>query len=106
MGHPYALLLRAVGNKIQRKLLAMTEGAETKGGYPTHFNGCTPRQMTRLFREAGFTDIRTVIYYSPTKYLLAFLPAYILMTSFMQLCRALGIRYFCSGFVISARRPA
>ncbi len=61
--------------------------------------------MTKLFRKAGFNEIRTVVYYSPTKYFLVFVPAYVLMASFMQLCRAFGFRYFCSGFVISARRP-
>lgn len=103
-GHPYALILRAVGNKIQRKLMTLTEGAETKGGYPTHFDGCTPRQMSKLFKNAGFSDVRTILYYSPTKYFLVFVPAFVLMASFMQLCRALGVSYFCSGYVISARR--
>jgi SAM-dependent methyltransferase len=105
MGHPYALVLRVVGNTVQRKLLALTEGAETKGGYPTHFHRCTPNQMSQALKNAGFTEIDAVIYYSPTKYVLVFVPAFILMATFMQFCRLLGISYFCSGFVISGRRP-
>lgn len=105
MNHPYALLLRIVGNKIQRMLLGLiADGEHAMGGYPTYFDRCTPARMEQTFREAGYGDVAVSVWYSPTPYFRAFVPAHVLMLAFMHLCRVLGWRSVCSGFLVVARR--
>ena len=105
MGHPYALLLRMVGNKVQRLLLGLiADGEHAMGGYPTYFDQCTPARMERTFRDAGYDVVDVKPYYSPTPYFRAFVPAHLIMISFMHLCRLLHWRSACSGFLLVARR--
>jgi hypothetical protein len=107
MGHPYALILRAVGNRMQRRLLSLIqEGEKELGGYPTHFDHCTASSMERLFRRAGYDRVEVEPIYSPTRYFRAFVPAHILMTCWMHLCRLLNLRYFASGFVVSGYKAS
>jgi hypothetical protein len=61
--------------------------------------------MVRLFRETGFEDIDIDIHYGANDYFSFLIPAFVLITTFENLCQALGLRYFASGFVISARKP-
>lgn len=105
-GHPYALLLRMLSNRLQRRLLELTSPTgKTKGGYPTYFDRCNPSEMRQTFIEAGFTNVSTVVFYSPTPYFRVFLPAHVLIVAFMHVCRWMGLDAFCSGFVITAERP-
>jgi SAM-dependent methyltransferase len=105
-GHPYALILRLVGPTWQKRLIAATRAkAKDTTGYPTFFDHCTANGMVRLFRETGFEDIDIDIHYGANDYFSFLIPAFVLITTFENLCQALGLRYFASGFVISARKP-
>lgn len=105
-GHPYALILRLVGPEWQKRLIAVTRPkAKDVTGYPTFFDHCTARGMTRLFRETGFEDIDIDVHYGANDYFSFFVPAFVLITAFENLCRRLGLSYFASGYVISARKP-
>jgi len=105
-GHPYALILRSVGPTWQKRLIATTRAkAKEATGYPTFFDHCTAKEMVRLFRETGFGDIEIDIHYGANDYFSFFLPAFVLITAFENVCRSLGLKYFASGFVISSRRP-
>ncbi len=42
---------------------------------------------------------------APTVYFRVFVPAHVPMLLFMHARRLLGLRYFASGFVVSAERP-
>ncbi len=107
-GHPYALLLRLLGNKWQRRILSAVQShdGESTGGYPTFFNECTPGRMAAAFEAAGFEDVELVVYYSPTVYFRIFVPLHVLMLLFMHACRFLGLRYFAMGFIVSGHRRA
>ena len=96
----------AAGNRLQKRLLeSVYLDGETTGGYPTYFDHCTPGKMATLYREAGFEDIDLTIFYSPTPYFRVFVRVHIAMVCFMRLCRALGLSYFSSGFIVSEIRP-
>ena len=105
MTHPYALLLRAVGTKMQGLLLSLiAEGEKPMGGYPTFFDHCTPKKMSGVFRDAGYTDIEIVPYYSTTPYFRAFFPAHLLMVGVMRISEALRIQGATSGFLLVAHK--
>ncbi|MEW6037062.1 MAG: methyltransferase domain-containing protein [Pseudomonadota bacterium] len=104
--HPYSISLQIVGPTLQKRLIPLLRpGAETTTGYPAFFNYCSPASMHRLMRETGFVDIDLVPFYRASDYFAFFLPLFILVTLFENLCAALGLRVFASGYVISARSP-
>ncbi|MGI9290603.1 MAG: class I SAM-dependent methyltransferase [Gammaproteobacteria bacterium] len=105
--HPYALILRMVGKKLQcviiRKLRPWVKPGVT--GYPTFFDYCSPAQMSRLLNKTGFEDVELIVLYRANSYFMFFFPFFILVTAFENLCKVLNWRMFCSGVVISAKRP-
>lgn len=105
--HPYSLLLRLLGPNLQKKLIAILrpEGKEVSG-YPAFFDGCSPEEMKRLFEAAGFSEVDVRPFYRANDYFDFFVPAYVFITLFENLCRALSWRYWCSGFVITAVKGA
>jgi len=106
-GHPYALALRAVGPRWQRRLIrVLRPGSVEETGYPTFFDHCTARDMARVFEDAGFEDVALRTFYRANDYFAFFVPAFIAITAFENLCRSFGWSYFASGFVISGRKPA
>lgn len=105
--HPYSLALRAIGPRLQRRLIPILRpGTEEVTGYPAFFDLCTPRGMTRAFRAAGFTEIDVKPFYRANDYFAFFTPAFIIVTLFENVCRLLGLSTFASGIVISARKPS
>lgn len=105
--HPYSLALRAIGPRLQRRLIPILRpGAEEVTGYPAFFNICTPHAMTRAFGAAGFTEIDVQPFYRANDYFAFFTPAFIIVTLFENTCRLLDLRTLASGFVISARKPS
>ena len=105
-GHPYALALRLVGAKLQRRLIRMLRPKEVAiSGYPAFFHHCTAAGMARLFEGVGFEGVRVSNYYRANDYFAFFFPAFVAITAFENLCRRFGWSYFASGFVISGRKP-
>jgi hypothetical protein len=105
-GHPYALALRAVGSKWQKRLIrTLRPDAVEETGYPAFFHRCTARDMVRLFEGVGFEDVHARAFYRANDYFAFFFPAFIAVTAFENICKRFGWSYFASGFVISARRP-
>ena len=105
-GHPYALALRAVGPKWQKRLIRVLRPDETEvTGYPAFFHHCTQRDMVRLFEGVGFEDVRVSTFYRANDYFAFFFPAFIAVTAFENICKAFDWSYFASGFVISGRKP-
>lgn len=105
--HPYSLCLRLVGPRLQRVLISHLRpwaGLEITG-YPAFFDRCSPDQMRKLLAESGFEDVEIRHYYRANDYFAFFLPAFLVVTLFENLCRAANWRFFCSGMVISARKP-
>jgi hypothetical protein len=105
--HPYSIGLRMVGPSLQRRLIAVLRPAAVDvTGYPAFFDHCSPAAMSALLRNAGFNDIKITCYFRACDYFAFFLPAYLVVAAFENLCQKLSVDFFCSGFVISARKPA
>lgn len=105
--HPYSVALRIVGPVMQKWLIPyLRPSAVGVTGYPAFFDHCSPSGMAKLFRDQGFEQIDVRSFYRASDYFAFFLPAYISVALFENMCAALDWRFFCSGFVISARRPS
>ena len=105
-GHPYALALRAVGPVWQKRLIhVLRPDSVEETGYPAFFNHCTARDMVRVFEDVGFKDVHVRIFYRANDYFAFFLPAFVAVTAFENVCKSFGWTYFASGFVISGRKP-
>lgn len=104
--HPYSIALRIVGPALQKRLIqALRPDAASVTGYPAFFDHCSPAAMSRLFLDAGFEDVDVLPFYRASDYFAFFLPAYLIVALLENLCAGLGAKLFCSGFVISARKP-
>lgn len=104
--HPYSVGLRLIGPRLQKKLIPLLRpGTEGETGYPAFFNHCSVPAMSRLLKQAGFTDVDAKPYYRGNDYFAALLPAYLAVTLIENVCKFFGWSLFASGFVISARRP-
>lgn len=105
-GHPYALALRAVGPRWQKRLIhTLRPKAVEETGYPTFFDHCTARDMVRVFEGVGFEAVHVKTFYRANDYFAFFFPAFIAVTVFENICKALDWTRFASGFVISGRKP-
>lgn len=103
--HPYSIALRLIGPNLQKRLIAVLRPAAADvTGYPTFFDRCSPEAMTRLFRTAGFVDVDVKAFYRASDYFAFFLPTYLVVALFENLCSELDWRALASGFLISARR--
>jgi SAM-dependent methyltransferase len=104
--HPYSIALRLIGHDMQKRLIALLRpAAVTITGYPAFFDHCDPNAMSRLLTHNGFVDIDIKAFYRASDYFAFFLPAYLMVALFENLCSALNMSFFASGFVLSARRP-
>ncbi|MER9228547.1 class I SAM-dependent methyltransferase [Mesorhizobium sp. M0664] len=104
--HPYSIALRIVGPAVQKWLIPhLRPSAVGVTGYPAFFDHCSPSDMTGLFRNQGFEQVDVISFYRASDYFAFFLPAYLCVALFENLCAALNWSIFCSGFVISATKP-
>ena len=105
--HPYSIALRIVGPAMQKKLIPLLRpGAEVVTGYPAYFDHCSAPAMRKLFAKNGLINVEATAYYRANDYFAAFVPAYLIVTCFENLCRILGIELCASGFVVSGMKPA
>ena len=105
--HPYAVVLRIVGPVWQKLLIHHLRPASSEiTGYPAFFHHCTPHAMEVLLTRQGFTNINVFPFYRAGDYFAFFLPAYLIVAMFENLCSVLNWRFFASGFVISAEKPS
>lgn len=104
--HPYSILLRMVGPTAQKILIkTLRPGAADVTGYAAYFDRCTTWEMRKLLAESGLEKIETTAYYRANDYFAFFVPAFVAVTIIENLCRALHIELFASGFLISAVKP-
>lgn len=104
--HPYSIALRLVGPTWQRRLIRILRSSAVEvTGYPAFFHYCSVMQMKRLFHECGFVDIDVRPYWRANDYFAFFIPAFIAITAFENMCSRFRWTIFSSGFVISGRRP-
>jgi hypothetical protein len=104
--HPYSVALRLVGSTIQKKLIPLLRpGAEAVTGYPAYFDYCSPSAMRKLFIDSGLEEVTTKVYYRANDYFAFFVPLYVLVSLFENMCRALKLEALGCGFVISGQKP-
>jgi hypothetical protein len=105
--HPYSIALRLVGPVLQKRLIPLLRPAAAGvTGYPAFFNHCSPAAMHKLFVRHGFLNVDVKSFYRANDYFAFFLPAYIIVSLFENICSALNWHTLASGFVISARKGA
>jgi len=106
--HPYSILTRLVGNRLQRKLISLFRPhAAAKTGYPAYYNRCLPGQLRTTLGRAGFKDPEIHVFYCAASYFSFFAPAFVAVSLFEHLCRKAGIERFCSNvFVCSGKEAA
>ena len=103
--HPYSLILRLVGPKIQKRLIKILRPwAAQVTGYPAFFDKCSPREMKKISSALGFREIRVIPFFRANDYFRFFVPAYILVTLLENICKKLKWEWLCSGFIIVARK--
>lgn len=103
--HPYSLILRLVGPKLQKIIIYyLRRHAREVTGYPAFFNHCSCSKMYKIFKDIGFSNISVKPYYHATDYFAFFLPLYYSVLVFEKLVKYLGIHLFASGFIISAEK--
>jgi SAM-dependent methyltransferase len=103
--HPYSIALQMVGPTWQRRLIGMLRSdAVEVTGYPTFFDHCSVREMKALFLKCGFVNIDVQPYWRANDYFAFFVPLYIAVSAFENLCAYFNWTALSSGFVISAKR--
>lgn len=101
--HPYSVILRMVGHRLQRILIRrLRPWAAGVTGYKAYFDRCTPSGMKRLLARTGFTDVQVIPFYRANDYFSFFAPLFLLVSFWENLCRVLGLRALCSGFIVTA----
>ncbi len=104
--HPYSICLRLVGPRLQQTLIRyLRPDSVATTGYPAFFNHCSPREMEDLFQRAGFVEIHLQHFYRANDYFAFFVPLYVLITLYENICKYFDLRALCSGFIISAKHP-
>jgi SAM-dependent methyltransferase len=103
--HPYALVIRLLGPRLSIKILSRLHPEVIgQSGYPAYFDHCTVGKMEQLCRETGFKNITFSCYYRANFYFEVFFPAFLFVTLWEDFCRLLGLKTFCSGFIVTARK--
>jgi hypothetical protein len=72
--------------------------------FDVFYDHTEPDALERLFREAGFRDVRVGWTAAQADYFRAFLPAYLLIVAYQTLVRRLGLRRLAAYVVVDARR--
>lgn len=103
--HPYSMILRSIGVNLQRKLIrALRPWAKDTTGYPAYFDKCSPGELKKVTQNLGFQQIEITPFYRANNYFRFFLPAYILVTLWENICKRFNWKLLCSGFIIIARK--
>jgi SAM-dependent methyltransferase len=103
--HPYSVALRLVGPKLQKRLIAILRpDAISVTGYPAFFDQYSPAEFEALLVRQGFVSIDIKPFYRASDYFAFFLPAYLVVALFENFSSFFSLRFFASGFVVSARK--
>ena len=72
--------------------------------FDVHYDHTEPVALERVFREAGFRDVRISWTAAQADYFKAFLPAYLVVAAYQTLVRRLGLRRLAAYVIVDARR--
>lgn len=103
--HPYSLILRLVGPRLQKILIKhLRPHALKETGYPAFFNHCSVSEMRTLLKRSGFHNIDIRPYYFATDYFSFFVPLFLLVALFENVCRKFKLSYFASAMLVTAEK--
>lgn len=105
--HFYSLILRLVGPRLQKiiiKYLRPQASLEITG-YPAFFHLCSSKELRKLLKRIGFTDIKVIPYYKATNYFAFCTPLYIVIACLENIIERFNLENYASGLIISATKP-
>jgi len=103
--HPYSIMLRLVGCKLQKKLIKhLRPWAMNKTGYPVYFDKCSPKEMKELMRNQGFRSVTVLPFFRANDYFRFCFFLYILVTLWENICRKFKWEQCSSGFILKAHK--
>ncbi len=106
-GHPYALILRGIGHRWQNRLIRLFDPASAAAtGYRTYFDHASFGETLTLLSDLGYTDIAIRPRYRANRYFDVFLPAFLAISAFENAAARYDLLQFCSGIIVSARKPS
>lgn len=105
-GHPYARILRMIGYSWQKKLRQFLnpESVMTTNDH-SYFDRATFGEAIHLLCDVGYVDIAIRPYYRANHHFDRFLPAFLAVSIFENLAERYDLPQFCSGIIVSARKP-
>jgi len=103
--HPYSIVTRLIGNRLQRLLIRLIRpNRAATTGYPVFFDKCTYGGLLNSVRKAGLDAEVTYVAYGASKYFDFFVPAFIMVKCFNSIARLTSFRLVASGLVIVGRK--
>ena len=103
--HPFSVLTRIVGNKVQRFLIKrLRPHAEAVTGYKAYYDLCSYTPLKNYLDSLGFKSTYIKPYWGAADYFAFFLPAYIVVSLFNRICEKLNLVYFASGLIATAKK--
>ena len=72
--------------------------------FDVHYDHTDPVSLERVFREAGFRDVRVAWTAAQAAYFRSVLPLYLLVALYQTVVRALGLRRLAAYAIVDARR--
>lgn len=72
--HPYSLLTRLVGNRLQKILIKLIKPQSQKTGYKVYFNYCSPRKIRSLLEGNSVHVLHSQSYWGASEYFKFFVP--------------------------------
>lgn len=103
--HPFSVLTRIVGNKMQRLLIKILRPhAEAVTGYKAYYDLCSYTPLKKYLDSLGFKSTYIKPYWGASDYFAFFLPAFIVICLFNRTCEKLNLVYFASGLIAAAEK--
>jgi len=103
--HPYAIILRLVSPKWQVRLIkTLRPWAVETTGYPAFFDRSSPMEMRTLFNCKGFQSVETMSFFRANDYFRFFVPLYMGVSLWENICNKFKWEQLCSGFIIIAQK--
>jgi 2-polyprenyl-3-methyl-5-hydroxy-6-metoxy-1,4-benzoquinol methylase len=102
---PFARVNALLGHRLAKRVLyTLQPSASEMAGFPSYYDHCTPRQLTRLLSEQGLTVAEIKPYYF-SEYLRFCVPLYAVELARQLLMQGLGLKSLAEAFAIIARKP-
>jgi SAM-dependent methyltransferase len=102
---PFAMLNRAMPNRVARRLLHTFHPA-TDGicGFPAFYDRCSPSEITRLLERRGFHVHECRVSYYQSRYYSFFVPAYLASVAYELVIAALRRRELAAYLLVVAQK--